>query len=157
MSGETTRQIATQLMEAFNRRDARGIDDFLAPNFVEHTPTAGFGATREGLVQWLDGFFRAFPDMTCNIAEVIAEDDRVAIRGTMTGTYQGEKLGSSAAGTPVTIEGVDILHLENGKIRDHWGFYDQEGLAQQLGLEPMPGAVSFLQALAATTASEASR
>ena len=42
----------------------------------------------------------------------------------MSGTPQGEWLGISASGGPVTFEGVDIIRVRDGVCTEHWGWND---------------------------------
>jgi len=42
----------------------------------------------------------------------------------------------------VTVSGIDILQIANGKVVEHWGNNDDLGLMHQLGVVPSPGQVS---------------
>lgn len=147
MSAEQSKTITREVMElVFNKRDANRMLDFLAPDFVEHTPFKGQDESGRGLASGLESLFKAFPDLVCTIDELIAESDSLVIRGTMKGTHMGDYLGLPATGKCMAVQGVDILHFKDGKITEHWGFYDYETMMSQLGVEAQPGAISFLQA-----------
>jgi predicted ester cyclase len=45
-------------------------------------------------------------------------------------------MGIPATGKQVTLSGIDILRIENGKIAERWAEYDNLGLLQQLGVVP---------------------
>jgi predicted ester cyclase len=70
---------------------------------------------------------------------MIAEDDKVVARVRMSGTHQGEFLGSAPTGNRVTITGIDILRIAEGKIVERRGNFDNLGMMQQLGAIPEPG------------------
>jgi predicted ester cyclase len=69
---------------------------------------------------------------------VIAEDDKVVLRVTAGGTHQGEFQGIPATGRTVTITGMGIARIEDGRIAESWWDFDALGLMQQLGAVPAP-------------------
>ncbi len=62
----------------------------------------------------------AFPDFKINIDNLIAKEDRVMARYTISGTQKGQFLGLAPTNEPMTISGLDIFRLDNGKIVEHW-------------------------------------
>src|SRR6266581_2914519 len=74
------------------------------------------------------------------IDEMVASGDRVAIRSTFTGTHEGEFLGVPPTGKSVSVDGIDIVRVVDGRATDHWGIFDAMGMMQQLGVMPAPGA-----------------
>jgi predicted ester cyclase len=54
------------------------------------------------------------------------------------GTHQGEFMGIDPTGNRVTITGVDILRIADGKIVEHWGKFDDLSMMQQLGVISEP-------------------
>lgn len=55
------------------------------------------------------------------------------------GTHQGELMGIPGTGKQVTLAGVAIYRLANGRIVEFWNFLDNLSLMQQLGAVPTPG------------------
>jgi predicted ester cyclase len=70
---------------------------------------------------------------------MIAEGDKVAARLRISGTHQGEFLGIAPIGNQVTVTGIDILGIAEGKVVEHWGNFDDLGMLQQLGAIPESG------------------
>ena len=68
--------------------------------------------------------------------EPIAESDKVAIRVIMHGTHQGEFFGIPPTGKQVTVSGIHIVRIANGRIAEHWGTIDDLGFMRQLGVIP---------------------
>ena len=66
------------------------------------------------------------------IHEQIAEGDRVMTRKSLRGTHRGEMFGIAPTGNLVSIEVIDILRVQGGKITDHWNMVDRLGLMEQL-------------------------
>jgi steroid delta-isomerase-like uncharacterized protein len=85
-------------------------------------------------------FFAAFPGLHISIEDVIAQGDKVAVRITWQGTHQGEFMGIPPTGKPVTVTGINLYRVANGKIVEEWWQEDILGLMQQLGVLPPPPA-----------------
>jgi steroid delta-isomerase-like uncharacterized protein len=102
---------------------------------VEQVPLPGQGPGIDGLKDILRAMRVGFPDIVFSIMEQIAEGDKVVSRFEWTGTHEGEFLGVSATGRPVSVWGVVIDRLENGRIRDTRIIMDTLGLMTQLGAQ----------------------
>jgi predicted ester cyclase len=71
-----------------------------------------------------------------DIDGMVAEDDTVVFWGTGRGKHTGEFMGVPGTGQEITIPGVHVVRIVNGKIVEHRGYSDQLGTLQQLGLVP---------------------
>ena len=111
---------------------------FVWEDVVEQIPFPGQGPGLEGLKDILRGMRAAFPNLNFSIKEQIAEDDKVASRFEWTGTHQGEFLGVPATGKQVSVWGIVIDRLEEGRIKDTRIIMDIFGLMMQLGVFPAP-------------------
>ncbi len=64
----------------------------------------------------------AFPDLEYTVEDIVAEDDRVAVRWRMTGTHSGDLAGPNltlpASGRPLDVRGTSFYRLENGLIQE---------------------------------------
>ena len=85
-------------------------------------------------------FREAFPDIEATLHEVVAQDDKVAARYTLAGTHRGPFAGVPATGKRVTLSGIGIYRLADGKIAEFWGCADFVGFLQQLGALATPAA-----------------
>ncbi len=65
--------------------------------------------------------------------EMFAVEGRVAHRWTFTGTHEGEMMGVEPTGKKVEVSGVEINHVEDGRISESWTVSDALGLMKQLG------------------------
>ncbi len=95
----------------------------------------GLDGTKQALTMWR----AAFPDLTVTAEEMIAEGDKVAVRTVVRGTNSGEFMGMPATGKQVTMTGIEILRIADGKVVERWGELDMMGMMQQLGVIPPPG------------------
>ena len=86
---------------------------------------------------WFAALIRsAFSDIRISRDDTIAEGDRVVDRWTFRGTHTGEFLGIPATGKTVTVTGIDIFRIANGRLAELWQSWDQLGMLQQLGAIP---------------------
>jgi steroid delta-isomerase-like uncharacterized protein len=137
MSADTNKTLVRRFVEeAQTRHNLAAVDEFMAPNFVDHSVPPGLPPDREGVKMQFAMFFNALPDLQAIIHDQVADDDKVVTRKTLRGTHRGDLLGIPPTGKIVSIEVIDILRVQDGKITDHWNNVDRLGLMQQLGVIP---------------------
>ena len=124
------------LEEVINLGNQRLADELLAENFVDHNPLPGLPPNREGFKQSFVIFRNTFPDMHYTIEDIIAEEDKVVIRWTATGTQRGELMGIPPTGKNISVTGMDIFRITDGNLAELWLAWDQLGMMQQLGAMP---------------------
>ena len=125
--------------EVLNRRDVALLDELAVTDYIEHDPLPGQGTGLTGLKERVNALLSGL-DPTFTIEDVIAEDDRVAVRWMNSGTHVDTFLGVPATGRSFSIAGIDIYRLEHGKLAEHWHVVDMYAHMIQLGLLPPPGA-----------------
>jgi predicted ester cyclase len=137
MSAEENKAIVRRyLEEAWNKKNVGIIDELMAPNYARYLPGQDAPLDREGQKQRISGFHTAMPDLAYFIEDLFAEGDKVTFRIKICGTHQGAFMGAAPTGKQLTVTAIDIAHLENGKIVDHWGQMDMLGLMRQIGQIP---------------------
>ena len=99
---------------------------------------------RDGIRQYLQGWFTAFPDIKITIKNRVATEDQVAAEldfvGTNTGNLQlGPGASIPATGKKVNGRGTYFVRFKNGKPVEVHSYPDLAGMLMQLGLMPMPG------------------
>lgn len=98
-----------------------------------HGTSLGRISGAENVRGLLDIFVGALPDLNAVEQDVIAIDDLVVMRLVVSATQQGDLLGISASGKPVTWAPVDIYRIDDdGKITEEWG-PSMASFASQLG------------------------
>jgi predicted ester cyclase len=96
-----------------------------------------------GIVKSVAKKFRAaIPDVKCTIEEMVTQDDTIWTRWTLVGTFQTHDSGAGASlrGKPVTVIGVSICRLADGKIRNYrsWAIFPDHWLQAVCGIVPRP-------------------
>jgi steroid delta-isomerase-like uncharacterized protein len=135
MSAEQNKDIVRRFVEeAQTRHNLAAIDEYMSPNFVDHSVPPGLPPGPEGVKMQFTMFITALPDLQAIIHDQVADEDKVVTRKTLRGTHQGDLMGIPPTGKTVDIEVIDILRVKDGKITDHWNNVDRLGLMQQLGV-----------------------
>ena len=141
MSTEANKAIVRRyIVEAFSQGNLAVLDEILAPDQVNGGPGAlpGIPPGPEGNKMLITAYRNAFPDIHFTIDEQIAEGNTVVTRWTAHGTHSGEFAGLPPTGKSATVVGIGLDRVENGKIVESWGLFDQFGMLQQLGVIPAP-------------------
>lgn len=119
--------------EVLNGGRVGALDNLLASNFHDHTPSAGQGSGTGGVGIKVAALRAAFPDLKFELEALIAEHDLVAARWHAKGTHQGALGDIAPTGQRVMMRGMDFYRVEFGRIAEHWDCTDQLGLLTQLG------------------------
>lgn len=132
---ELIRRFFAAIDEGCKAGNADMLDEFLAPDFVEHDPFPGIPPTRDGWKQIFEGFVAGAPGHHV-VEEVVADGDMVAARITAYGRHDGELFGIPATGRDIEVSGMAMWRIRDGRIVEHWHETDQLGLMRQLGVVP---------------------
>jgi steroid delta-isomerase-like uncharacterized protein len=124
------------IKEVINQGRYEVCDEIVAEDFVELDPLPGQRQGREGLKEVIAMMRSAFPDIHWVTEESISSGDKVVTRFTWTGTHRGPFLGIPATDRPVTVKGVVIDRLVNGRMTDSRILMDTFGMMMQLGVVP---------------------
>jgi predicted ester cyclase len=101
-------------------------------DFINQTAPDGAN-NAEGMWNTFSVILRpAFSDLTVEIHDQIAEDDKVTTRKTITGAHTGILMGIEPTGKKVKIEVIDIVRLKNGKYAEHWGMNTLQSVIAEL-------------------------
>jgi steroid delta-isomerase-like uncharacterized protein len=125
--------------EALSEADWSALDTLVGPEFVEHELVPGIPPTRDGLKQKYDLLRGGCPDLRFTVEELLSVDARVAARVTVRGCNSGPFMGRAPSGRSFAAATVGIFRIDDGKIAEHWGVFDQLGMIGQLGLFPGQG------------------
>jgi predicted ester cyclase len=134
--------VARRLIEeGFNQGDLTTADELTAASLVEHQdygPLHAGGA--QGVKAVIASLRAAYPDFRLTIEDLVASGDTVWLRMTATGTNDGSFMGHAPTGRRISIDVVDIIRVEDGRMVEHWGVPDRLGALFQLGLAQPPTA-----------------
>ena len=129
--------IATRLIAAWNTHDphpieALFVEDCVLEDCAIAVPLRGHRGLRRAVLF----NFLAFPDVHFELISQIREADRVAIEWRAEGTHAGRFMGIPATRRRVSLEGITLLTLRDGRIARLRRVWDIAGVIRQLGLLP---------------------
>ncbi len=112
----TDRLLQRFAVDPWSRGDFSGLDETVAEDYVLEP---GMGV--EDLKSVIRTNREACPDLTLTVKETVTEGDRISYRWEITGTHQGDYRGIAPTGRRVTVSGITMLVLRDGKvIRDRF-------------------------------------
>jgi ketosteroid isomerase-like protein len=114
-------EIVRRLFDAYEANDGAGLDELLAPDFTAHGLPPQLGDGPEAMKATAALMHGALADCRCDIEDLIADDDRVAVRYTTRARHVGELFGAAPSGLNVTFAGIEIFRLRDGKVVEYWG------------------------------------
>lgn len=124
--------------EVWNKRNLEAAKELIAPSHaVQLFDAADSGVGPEAYVQNVVQFVRAFPDLQFTILDMVAEKEKVVAYWNISGTHKGEFRGIARTGKKVSVDGITIIQLADGRIMDSYVSMDMWGMMQQLGAIPV--------------------
>ena len=120
--------------------DKRGVPpaELCAPGFT--ALIAGFPPMDlAGVTELAKVFYSAFPDIALTVEDAVADEEKAAVRFSATGTHTGELMGLPPTGKRISIGGMCLLRIADGKVTEWAEVFDQMSLMQQIGAIPTPG------------------
>ena len=138
MLPEENKAVVQRFFAALDDQDIDAVGDMLASDYRLHfdgNPEMDRGAG----IGFFGAFLAAFPDISHQVQDQLAEGDRIATRIVVRGTHQKEMMGIPATGKEIAISAINMVRIDDGKIAEHWVNSDSLGMMMQLGVVPPPG------------------
>jgi steroid delta-isomerase-like uncharacterized protein len=139
MFEENKALVRRAIMAIWKAHDLDAIDEYYAEDYVNHSAPPGSVPGLEGEKASARTMFNAFSDAEITIDNQIAEGDLVVTRWSAENTHSGEFMGIPPTGKRLSLTGIAIDRIANGKIVESWSEWSMMGLMQQLGAVPSPG------------------
>ena len=113
MDSEAVKKNEKRFFDYVNKRNTEAmekwIDEFVAEDFVNHSPVLNVSTDREGLKEMFCKLFQLFPDMTITIEEMVFENEILCFRHIIRGL-----------GTSDKIMGIAMVRFKDGRIAERW-------------------------------------
>ena len=156
----SAKQVATAYFEAIAARDLDALAEQWAPGGIDHLYGIEDLKAPEGLRRFFGEMFRAVPDFSMSVTDMVAYGEKAAVRWAATGTFNGEGKfqGIAPTGKRIEIEGLDLLTIRDGLIQENFAYTDGMEMARQMGVMPPLGSApdrAMLGALNAKTSAAA--
>ena len=109
------------------------LDEIVTPEYVLH-PGEVRGA--DGLKEMVQGYRDALSGLKVTIDHQFTDGDFVATRYTVSGTHDGDLMGTPPSGKDVAFTGITVSRCDGGRIAEEWEITDVVGLLGQIGALP---------------------
>jgi steroid delta-isomerase-like uncharacterized protein len=131
---EANKTLIRRAMEAMSKHDVPAFFEFF-PDCTYHSAATG-ELKGEAFRKFFTTAMAAFPDFRLTVQDQISEGDKVVTRYVVTGTHRGEFMGVAPTGKQITLTGLCLDRIVNGKIVEEWDEWDALSMMRQLGMVP---------------------
>ena len=130
--------VRRSLDEVYTAGNLAAADEVFSADFVGYDPSFPGGALHgpEGIKGNVERGHTSFADWRFEIEDLFCDGDKVTARVVMRGTSKADFLGMPAAGVEITVGGITINRVADGKIVERWGYWDTLGMLRQFGVAP---------------------
>jgi steroid delta-isomerase-like uncharacterized protein len=123
--------------EVWNERRLEVADQLISPSHALNDPIASDSQIGPELYKRrVVELTTSFPDLRFTIEDMISEKEKLVVSWIISGTHKAEFMDIPATGLKVSVEGITIHNVANGKILDSYARWDALGLMRQLGQAP---------------------
>lgn len=140
MSSEENKALVRAWLARIDTGDVAVVDEFVDDGYTDHNPPP-FQGPAIGAAGVRDAFHYALSAFSTFSHEILAQytdGDTVITRVRGRGRHTGEFLGFPPTGKDVTMDGIAIHRVVDGKLVEHWSQVDAAGLLTQIGAIPAP-------------------
>lgn len=137
MTPEKNKEVVVRFnKEGIEGKDITVFEELLADNFVNHSAPGGLPSGRDGMIAFFTTIlWKSLADVTVEIHDQVAEDDKVVTRKTIRGIHVGEFFGHPPSEKKLELRIIDIVKLLNGQYIEHWRSWDMHDIVKQITAE----------------------
>jgi steroid delta-isomerase-like uncharacterized protein len=137
MENKNKELIKTMSSNFWNKCDINAFEEFFSEDLMVYLESEDKNSNEYKAM--CQGVMVGFPDMYVSIDNLIAEADLVTKVWTTNSTHKGEFMGIPPTGNKVSVKGMEVFRIKDGKIVEMWWVMDNLGLLQQIGAIPPMG------------------
>lgn len=131
-------ELVRDYFDAVNDHDFDAVAGYFADGYtgtVTRVTGEELELDAEGMTELWNEYLTAFPDLSAEIHELVADDEWVLCRVEYRGTHEGEFWGLEPTGTEIDVQEHVSYRIEDGDIVEMQYTLDNTALMRQLGLE----------------------
>src|SRR4051794_27804582 len=136
--GENKAIVRGFIEEVTNQGDLAAAPQYVATDFVEHYGPPGLPQGIAAAIGLTKLFLDNFAGYRFEIEELLADGDRVVVRGWGSGRHTGPFMGIAPTGKDIRFRAAHVFQIRDGKLAARWAYPDMLGMLQQLGVVPSP-------------------
>ena len=130
---EQNRLVFQKIMAALNEKDMSAMEALIGNDFVDNDAMPGMPRGKAGMVEMMQMFVTAVPDLHIVVDQWVSEGDLVVAVMTTSGTQSGEFIGMPPSGKKFSVREIHVAKIIDGKMIEHWGVGNDMSMMQQLG------------------------
>jgi hydroxyacylglutathione hydrolase len=138
ISGTKTEAIARRYFAAIDAHELEQAVALWAEGGREHVRGRVDVLAPEGVREFIGEMLGALPDLSMEVLATTTEGERCGVHWRLSGTFAGPAsfAGVAPTGSPVQLEGLDVLTVRDGLIHANDAFSDSMTFARQIGMMP---------------------
>lgn len=129
---EQDKALVERYVELYRTGTLAIADEIVAAGFVDHAHQE-MPSGPEGVKAMVRQARDAFTGLTISVEQMIGEGDFVACHFVLTGTLSGPLGELPPAGAQITIHGIDLFRVADGKLAELWSYQDTLTFLHELG------------------------
>lgn len=135
-ASEEHKAVLQRYVEGFNEQDLDALQETVAEDVTVHGLIGVEGPVNDigEYGEWAMQLFGGIPDAQLQPEEFLVDENKVAVRWSITGTHEGDLFGLPPTNESFEVTGLAIFRMENGKIAEKWYQQDDLGMLQQAGI-----------------------
>jgi steroid delta-isomerase-like uncharacterized protein len=130
---EENKAVVRRVYDALNKGDLTALAETLADDVVEHEELPGLTPDKAGVIAFFKGCMESIQGFRIDVEDIMAEGDKVTVRGLAKGKHTGTFMGVPASGNELSVGLADYFRVEGGKVKEHWGVMDSGAMMMQMG------------------------
>jgi steroid delta-isomerase-like uncharacterized protein len=127
--------VRSYIERVWNRGDLASLESLTTPDFGYHLGSQA-PRDRHALGEFITATRVAFPDWTVEVEQTIVDGTKVAVRWRGRVTHLGPFRGLPPTGRTITVTGMNVYNIREGRVSAEWEQTDSLGMLQQLGVLP---------------------
>ena len=112
MAFETNKALIRKWIDAWSSNNLDLLNELFAPDYTVNGVRIGV----EGVKQAVQFLHAVLSDISAELHEFVAEEDRVVIRWTIRGRHSGSLMGMPPTGSELELTGINIYQIVGDKI-----------------------------------------
>ena len=133
----TTADLARSYFAAVVARDASAQLQHWHPEGIVDLVPVGIRRGEAEIGAFFRELYGAIPDLETIVDAVVSDERRAVVQWRMSGHFTGGSFqGLDPTGGRISLRGVDVLEIENGRIVRNTAYYDGAAFARGVGMLP---------------------
>lgn len=139
MTEQEMQSMVEKSLVAWNTGDFSNLEELYSPDYVRHSPgilddIVGLEAFEEYVVS----VRTTYPDFNVATENKTPTKDGLVLYWTVSGTQDGPSENLPPTGAKISLPGVSITRVVDGKIAEEWVYWNHASMLEQLGFIFMP-------------------